>query len=212
MVGEEQLADLRTWAQISRDLVTALGILVAGGFSYYTFVLGRSFAPNVQMQFALKQVIDSADGKVAVVSVKVKNTGRTDVRTERCLICYKAIAQSPPSFSALVELEGLSTGVDPLTPGVKWKDMFADLAGLEPGEEDAEQFVVALGGSVVFKVAGNLQMRPRFARARIWWRRFGDRFGRSRGVRIKVRTANSGEIFDIRRLAEEDQPEAGSET
>lgn len=95
MVGEEQLTDqlinLRTYAQIIRDLVTALGILFAGGFSFYTFILGRTFAPNVQMQFALKQVINSADGKVAVVSVKVKNTGQTDVRTERCSIWYKIV-------------------------------------------------------------------------------------------------------------------------
>lgn len=204
--------DWATRAQVTRDFVTALGIVITVGLSYYTFVLGRSFAPNVQLQFALKQVIDSADGKVAVVSVKAKNSGRTDVRTERCVTWYKLVAQNPPSFSALVELERLSaTRIDPLT--VKSKDMFEDLAGLEPGEENAEEFVIHLGQSVVFKVAGFIQMRPRFLRVRRWWRRFGTEFGQPRGVRINLRTVSSGRIFDIRRFAKEDQSEtdAGSE-
>lgn len=193
--------------------MTALGILIAGGFSFYTFVLGRTFAPNVQMQFALKQVINSADGKVALVSVKVKNSGRTDVRKEDCLFYHNLAPGNPPGSLALAELERLNANdVDPLAPGMKPKNMFDDLEGLEPGEEKAEEFVVYLGQSVVFKVFGSFRTRPKLARIRIWWRNLGEKFRRPRDGKIgKVRAYSSGEIFDIREFAKEDQPETDVE-
>lgn len=141
--------EVKTYVEIIQGLVTTIGIIAAGIWSFFTFVLGRSFAPNMQITFDLKQVVDLKDGKAAIVSVKIKNIGRTRVRKRRCYIATTSItdgsnAGDMPEFSRLDESLDFSTA--------KVYRVFDAHSTLEPAEEATEDALFALGQSPTFKV------------------------------------------------------------
>jgi hypothetical protein len=141
--------DLKTWMDILQAAVTTVGILAAGIWSFFTFVVGRTFAPNMQITFDLKQVVDLQDRKAAIVSVKIKNIGRTRVRKKRCYIATASVtdgsrAGDMPEFSRLDESLDFSAA--------KVYRVFDAHSTLEPAEEATEDALFALGPSPTFKV------------------------------------------------------------
>lgn len=142
-----QLSDLKTWVEIVQGLVTTLGVLVAGIWSFYVFVLGRSFAPNIQIRFDLKQVVDLANGKAAVVSVKIKNIGQTRIRKKGCYIATTSVANSQLN---LPELSRLDVSLD--FSHAKVYPIFDEHTAFEPAEEATEDALFVLGKSPTFKV------------------------------------------------------------
>ncbi len=141
------LSDLKTWVEIVQGIVTALGVIVAGIWSFYVFVLGRGFAPNIQIQFELKQVVDLLDGKGAIVLVKIKNIGRTRIRKDACFI---ATALVPKDQRDLPELGRIDV---PLKfSEAKVYPVFDTHTSFEPNEEATEDVLFALGKSPTFKV------------------------------------------------------------
>jgi len=81
--GTTLLEQIRAAAQSFQGVMTGLGIMVGGLWAFWTFVLGRSFAGNIRIWFELKNILHLPEGKVAVVSVKAKNIGRTQVLIKR---------------------------------------------------------------------------------------------------------------------------------
>lgn len=78
--------DVKIWVEIIQDILTTLGIILAGWWSIFTFGLGRSFAPNVILEVTLKKVVELKTTKGAIVSIKAKNIGKTRIRKESCRI------------------------------------------------------------------------------------------------------------------------------
>jgi hypothetical protein len=71
---------LATWSDIVRNTSLTVAVLVGSIWALYVFVLGRKTTANVQIDYALKDVVDLLGGeKVAVVAIKLKNTGQTQV-------------------------------------------------------------------------------------------------------------------------------------
>ena len=141
--------DLKTWVEIIQGMVTTVGIIAAGIWSFFTFVLGRSFAPNMQITFELKQVVDLKERKAAIVSVKIRNIGRTRVRKKRCYIATASVTDSSdasdiPEFSRLDESLEFSVA--------KVYRVFDAHTTLEPDEGAIEDVLFALGQSPTFKV------------------------------------------------------------
>lgn len=146
--------DLKTWIEIAQSLVTILGIAVAGVWSYLTFLRGRSFAPNVQIQFELKQVINWDSSKGAVISVKIKNIGQTRVKKKNCLLTLASVTQpGAKNPLASTEFERLDPSFDEMMQQLpRQYEIFDEHTGLEPGEEATEDVLLELNGSSTFKV------------------------------------------------------------
>jgi hypothetical protein len=141
--------DIKTWVEIVQGIATTVGIVAAGIWSFFTFVLGRSFAPNMQITFELKQVVDLKQRQAAIVLVKIKNIGKTRVRKKRCYIATALVADSG-SGSDIPELTRLDESLDFSTARVY--RIFDAHATLEPDEGASEDVLFALGESPAFKV------------------------------------------------------------
>jgi hypothetical protein len=139
LIDGTQFKDVETLVNISQGLVTTLGILVAGTWALYTFVLGRSFAANVQIQFEPVHIIELASNKVAVVSVKAKNIGRTRVDVTEVWFSVAAVTDEELNKEPLTQI--------PTTVGKgrRTYQVFTELLALEPEEEKAEVIAFALG-------------------------------------------------------------------
>jgi hypothetical protein len=191
---ESTLVSVRNVAQSLQGFITALGILLAGLWALYVFVLGRNFAPNMQLQFDLKQVSSLADGKAAVVTVKVRNIGQTHVRRGACSVGYITATTPQPNRAELKQLEALEISqldpIDPTFSGIVWKpQLFKASIGFEPGEEAMEEIVVDLGQVPIFKVIGLFVVTPSTVRIMI---------SKLMRRKVSVPAYPYGAIFDIR--------------
>lgn len=140
------LDDLSKWAEIVQSVATTLGIIAAGTWSFFVFVLGRSFAPNIRVQFKLQQVVDFENGKGAVISVTIKNIGKTRVLKESCYIATEFLSAKPK----LPELSRLDSSLD--FANAKTYRIFDEHTSLEPDEEATEDVLFTLGETPIFKM------------------------------------------------------------
>ena len=149
-----QPGDLKTWVEIVEGVVTSIGILAAGIWSFYVFVLGRSFAPNVQIRFRMRHPVDTTDRAGVIVSITIKNVGKTRVKKEDCWVALVPIALALSKNSAPATLTRIDSPLEFDLSKAKVYSIFTDHTWLEPDEEATEDVLITLGKSPVFKVAG----------------------------------------------------------
>ena len=138
---------LATAVDVVQSVVTTAGILVAGVWAFYVFVLGRSFSANVHMTFDLERVIESPAVRVAVLAVKAKNIGRTRVHKKSVHIHVVPIAEDELAQPPLALIPG---ELD--ITRMRRYPIFEDLAALEPDEEVTEDVMLSLGPHSRLKV------------------------------------------------------------
>lgn len=180
---------LVTAVDVAQSVVTTAGILVAGVWAFYVFVLGRSFSANVHMQFDLERVIDSPTARVAVLVVRAKNIGRTRVHKRSVHIHVVPIAEDELDQPPLALIPGKLD-----MTRMKRYSIFEDLAALEPDEEVTEDVMLSLGPHSRLKVEVRFVGRVVLGRA---FRAFdggrGDPAWVSRGVLDLPATGGDGE-------------------
>jgi hypothetical protein len=178
---------LVTAVDVAQSVVTTAGILVAGVWAFYVFVLGRSFSANVHMQFDLERVIDSPTARVAVLAVRAKNIGRT--RVHKRSVHVVPIAEDELDQPPLALIPGKLD-----MTRMKRYSIFEDLAALEPDEEVTEDVMLSLGPHSRLKVEVRFVGRVVLGRA---FRAFdggrGDPAWVSRGVLDLPATGGDGE-------------------
>lgn len=147
-----------------QSLLTTLGLLIGGLWVLYIFVLGRSYMAHVQIQVDLKYVPDLAGDRGVVVSVKLKNIGRTRVRKVVCAMSIMLLTDE--RLNALkprrefvahrpeAALKLINTSLNRRKDGFPSKEhpIFSALVGLEPDEEATEDFIFFLGETSIVKV------------------------------------------------------------
>jgi hypothetical protein len=72
-------ATVPAWVAVSGTvsaIITATGVLVAGGFAYFKFVKGRTFHPRCFIDMDC-QPVEAAEGRMLRVSVTLRNDGQT---------------------------------------------------------------------------------------------------------------------------------------
>jgi hypothetical protein len=150
VVLSAQLTELATTVDILQGLVTIAGILIAGAWALYVFVLGRSYTANVQIQFGLKQVVELANSnntKIAVVTIRMKNAGRTRVKKGFVQLNVQPITDDELDRPGLMLVP---TSLD--LHKAKGYPIFRELAALEPDEEVVEDVMLAMGHYSKLKV------------------------------------------------------------
>lgn len=155
--------DLKSWIDMVQSLLTTLGLLIGGLWVLYIFVLGRSYMAHVQIQVDLKYVPDLVGDRGVVVSVKLKNIGRTRVRKAVCAMSMMLLSDQRlnllkprPEFvahrpEAALKLINTSLNRQEGFPS-KEHPIFHRLVGLEPDEEATEDFIFFLGETSIVKV------------------------------------------------------------
>ncbi len=147
------LEDIKTWVEIVQSVVTTIGLLAAGIWSYYTFVRSRAFAPNVKIEFALKSVVELDQAQGVIIAVKVRNIGKTKVDRSVCLVTVQAVVE-PRVIAGRVEFIRIDQLDDQASDATKRDYSILDNHGyLEPGEHVEEDMLFLLGKSPVFKVS-----------------------------------------------------------
>lgn len=142
--------DLKTLIEIVQGAVTSVGILAAGVWSFYVFVLGRSFSPNIRIETKLKKMIRLQHYKSAIVTITIKNIGKSRVQKENCWLATCPLeSSSEPAVPILSRIDS------PLEFGLsesKLYPIFNEHTWFEPDEETTEDVLLALGETKVFKV------------------------------------------------------------
>jgi hypothetical protein len=189
------VSDLKTWTEIIRNTITALAILLGGLWALYVFVLARTTTANVQVDFALKQVINLANGwKVAVVSVKLKNTGRTQIFKQECETSITPVISLPSNGDGpnLVPMP-LPIIYRENRPDTQRWGIFEKLESLQPDEEAVEDVLFSWSGSLKL-----LDSTPTFMMEVRFVGREALTLKRSRFFASEVKIWPSREILDTR--------------
>lgn len=80
------LDEYKTLAETVQTLVTSVGLIAAGIWTLYNFGLTRFSAPQVEIELDLKSVTQVREKRIAVVVLKIKNTGRTKVAKSHAVL------------------------------------------------------------------------------------------------------------------------------
>jgi hypothetical protein len=143
------LDNIKLVTQILQNIITSIGIIAAGLWSYYTFVRGRSFAPNVKIEFSLKQITEIDGKKLATISITLKNTGRTRINKDNCWLSIGQInIKSDETFTIIRQDESLDISLSQS----KVYPIILDHHWLEPNEEVREDLLFDIGSANFVKV------------------------------------------------------------
>ena len=152
-------------AQTAQSAITIAAIAAAGIWTIYVFVLGRTASGIVQVQLRTKQIIDRPSSTSALVSVSVRNVGRSRVDRELIQLRVMPIIDDEPLDEPLTALQSLSAitaplddlqtksydlFVEPITPDFTRRDFTFDR--LEPNEDASEDVLVNFGKNDMLKV------------------------------------------------------------
>jgi len=157
--GSTTVDSVQKVTQSVQSVLTALAVVLGGAWALYTFVLGRTVAGTVQIQIDTKSFIIKLGKHAAVVSVLIKNIGRTLITKEHVNIQVMPVtdehlklhrpamrlmhASLDPTLSRIPALRGDPTSLP----------LFETKVGrLEPGEEVSEDILLLFGEHQTAKV------------------------------------------------------------
>lgn len=95
-----QLKDVKTIVEIIQSVITTLGILIAGVWSYFIFIVARSHAVNIRIELLPKFSFVTANNHFIVLRVQVQNVGQTKVNNKGCFIAIEELPLNPSSNSS----------------------------------------------------------------------------------------------------------------
>ncbi len=144
----------KIWVEIVQGILTSVGIVGAGIWSLFVFGLGRNFAPNIKFQFAVKQIISFQDAQAAILSLGIKNIGRTRVKKEACTLVVISITPTKlKDQNDVREFRRIDPTISEIISQLPRRlDIFSDHDAFEPSEEAIEDILLELGESPILKV------------------------------------------------------------
>jgi hypothetical protein len=163
----------KVWAEGIQAALTALGIFIAACWALYIFFLGRSNIGVVRVLIEPKGLMTSGEKTGAVVSVTIKNLGRTRVgkRVARIRAAPLNKDQLELSMGEMGESSMMPASI-PSTTAELGTLLFSKHAteleeaveALEPGQETSEDVVIILGDAQVARVEAVFigKIRPLF--------------------------------------------------
>jgi hypothetical protein len=137
----------RNIAQTVQGSVTAAAAVGAVVWGLYVFRVGRHSAGHGHIQIDLTKVINTSKGKVAVLSIKLKNTGRTrierDKDKEKCCLRITPIRRNSAARHSDAQIVVLTPHKEEFNAPSDCRKqkgwvIFENLTALEPDEETAE--------------------------------------------------------------------------
>jgi len=133
---------ISTWVSITQGCVTTIGVLVAGIWSYYVFVRGRNFDPNIKIEINQKSVIEIKGKKATIITAKVKNIGKTRVDKDSCVMKVMPLVTDKNGLFLFEED----------TPRTQELNLLLNHSFLEPSEEIYEDILISLDKTPAIKL------------------------------------------------------------
>jgi hypothetical protein len=162
-----------TWkvrAEGMQAVLTAIGIAVAAGWALYVFFLGRSYIGVVNVLIEPKGLMRSGGRTGAVVSVTIRNVGRTRVgkRVARIRAAplnkdQLELSMGQPSMMP-ASVPSTTAEIGTLLFSKHATELEEAIEALEPGQETTEEVVIILGDVQVARVEAVFigEIRPLF--------------------------------------------------
>jgi len=160
----------KVWAESMQAALTAVGIFIAGLWALYVFFLGRSYIGVVRVLIEPKGLMTSGEKTGAVVSVTIKNVGRTRVgklvARIRATPLYKEqleLSMGQPSMMP-ASVPSTTAELGTLLFSKHATELEEAVEALEPGQETSEEVVIILGDAEVARVEAVFigKIRPLF--------------------------------------------------
>jgi len=156
--GSDSGATPKDWAEGIQAAVTAVGIIAAGWWASYVFFVSRSNIGVVQVLIEPKGLMTSGESVGAIVSVTIKNVGRT--RVGKSVARIRAAPLTEDQLELSMAGAGMMPAAVPSTPAELGTVLFSKHAteveeavdALEPGQETSEEVVIRLGDAQVARV------------------------------------------------------------
>jgi hypothetical protein len=148
---------LQELADLLKNVVTTLAIVLSGIWAYFKYAKGRTFRERLDVQVA--GTVGSTEAvPLLTVTSKVGNVGLTEVRLDRdgCGLRVFVCDEITPADSMAAELEWRRVGTF---------DVLAEHHWVEPGEVLTDQIVVALPSGAR---AIRLQLTIVSKRSKLW--------------------------------------------
>lgn len=142
--------ELKTWAEIFQSIVTTLAVIIAGVWSYFTFIRGRTFAANVKISVVLKQAIVLEGKKAAIVTVSIENIGRTKVKKQSCDLATTSTYDNGRMFPGR-SLSRIDTSFD-FSEAENVYSIFEWTDILEPAEVSSTDVLIHIGDQAAITV------------------------------------------------------------
>ena len=156
--------EIKILVDIVQGLLTSVGIVGAAVWSIFVFGLGRNFAANIVIEVKLKSRVDVNGVNAAILSIKAKNMGKTQVKKESfTIICTSSDNwtddKSRRPFRRIDLTRNEIAGLLPMK-----SEICVDYRQLEPGEETLDEIAVNLRTSTIIQVSAC------FIGKSSWWR------------------------------------------
>jgi hypothetical protein len=148
---------IKDWVEGIQAVATTLAILAAGGWALYVFLLGRSNVGHVEVLIEPRRLLTAGPHRGAVVSVTVKNTGRTRVAKSVARIRAEPLDDQQLQLSMQTPnvMPAAVSRVAPLGTVLFSKHVTETeeaIDGLEPGQVTSEEVVMILGDARAARV------------------------------------------------------------
>ena len=147
--------ELSDWVDISdivNNVTSSIGVLVAGIWVFYTFILGRSFSANIKIESEIKQVVKiSASNDVQfIVRIALQNIGKTKVEKEECFVYLVPALMSSRnngSFGVIQRVDPSFKKIMLLNP--EKFEILENNDWLEPGEEVTDEVLLQTNAEII---------------------------------------------------------------
>lgn len=143
------VSDFKLIAETIQNIISTVAILIAGLWSFYIFILGRSYSPHVQIIITPIYTTSFINRQgYVVLKIKAKNVGRTKATKNECYLAIEKVV--PPITKNEVEIQRIDSAVN--FDNAKVYSVFDDHTILEPNEEIFDEIMMVIDRSSIFKV------------------------------------------------------------
>jgi len=148
--------ELKTWFAVIQSFITILSIIIVGIWSFYNFVLGRSFAPNIQIEYTLKKIIQIEDTKIAILNIVAENIGKSHVNKKNCYISITPLTFLQSELRDFVKINSQE-----YHGNTKTYPIFRDHVALEPNEKATEDIIFVVGDALMLRLQATFMSRSK---------------------------------------------------
>ena len=144
------LEKIKTFWEIARNIATVLGIVIGSIWSLWVFFLSRTFAGSLIITQTLKEMITLEEVSIAIIEVRVKNIGRTNVDLEYCYIKGGEITDAIYSRDRIYTIgtEPIKLYTEDPTNRAFSQPIFKNRKRIEPNEETSEEIALVLSNPI----------------------------------------------------------------
>lgn len=137
------LETIKNIAEIIQAIITACGIIAAG----WWFFRSRNLAANLRISISVKHIIEYSGSTAAIVTIVVKNIGRTKVDKQLCVLYLRELMNDDLTspIARRIDPEYEQSQDEPY-------DLFEEHNYLEPNEEITEDVTLAFGASSALRL------------------------------------------------------------